>query len=835
MTPPTVLTIDQLLGEREWLERLCDRLVRDAAEADDLVQETMIRALGADSAASAHAMGKLRGWLAITVGRVAQESRRRTGRRRRREVAAAQPDLVETTPESAMAGAELREQLSRLVLRLPDDERQAIVLRYYEGLRPTEIAARLENTSSGAVRQRIHRGMTRLRADLEQETQSGRASWLPAAIAFAQGSRSVAPHAAGSAAASANSLPWVAALLVVTSAGAMLAGLWRVEPAQQERESLALLSPASPAALSSPVVPIAQPGPEREAALPEPSAGRGERRFQILHPQTGKPLVGAEWYAVATGENDPQPQEAMDVEYLPPPSLYAAGVTDAQGLAVVPPIEVDLYQLLIGRGQGHAAGAFAVDSSAGFPGPTVLSPPVGTTSRGRVVNALGAPVPDAEIIEYDLFERERHVGRTDAEGRFEISGVGSVPRQFLRRKDGAIVHVWCSDSDFLVRRGPGEPCARIPTWKGGHVSPPGAAGPTIEELGDITLAAHQVLQGKVIDAEGAPVRGALIHPGPSAETWTWTAHQAARRKRHPWRSGADVHPTFSDADGEFALKSVRSPERKATRSTVVAIAPDGRHATATVATLERGTEPEPLVLQVSGEDRVRLRLEDRTRPGKPLDLPKSAPRVAGWRKLTTLRGRPLDSPNLFVATIVGSGVVSIPARGLSRTARTSSIELEIPGYEVVAVEIPRGADEVSVPLDRRTRRRVHLSFGEPAAANLAPISVILVSEKPDERLLSSPSGSNSAAWPRTAFAGCVHLGLQGGETVELAWPHAKPAWLIAFHDYSWGMYDPPGPTVVGPLLAPEDGETIDLPLAPWNRGDRRGPHDLTGLPEVPVH
>jgi RNA polymerase sigma factor (sigma-70 family) len=53
----------------------------------------------------------------------------------------------------------------RLIDRLPEDQRVALVLRYYEDLPAAEIA-RIQGCSTVTVRTRIHRALARLRKDM---------------------------------------------------------------------------------------------------------------------------------------------------------------------------------------------------------------------------------------------------------------------------------------------------------------------------------------------------------------------------------------------------------------------------------------------------------------------------------------------------------------------------------------------------------------------------------------------------------------------------------------------------------------------------------------------
>jgi RNA polymerase sigma-70 factor, ECF subfamily len=72
--------------------------------------------------------------------------------------------------------AEWKEGLWAQVARLPDPQRQALVLRFSEGLQYDEIA-RVLNCPLGTVKSRIHHGLLRLRKQLEADGEA--ASWRP--------------------------------------------------------------------------------------------------------------------------------------------------------------------------------------------------------------------------------------------------------------------------------------------------------------------------------------------------------------------------------------------------------------------------------------------------------------------------------------------------------------------------------------------------------------------------------------------------------------------------------------------------------------------------------
>ncbi|MEO5954096.1 MAG: sigma-70 family RNA polymerase sigma factor, partial [Nitrospiraceae bacterium] len=70
-------------------------------------------------------------------------------------------------PFETQADQELRISIGAAMAGLPQAQRQAIELAYYEGLSHVEIAARL-NQPLGTVKTRIKLGMSKLRDGLQQ-------------------------------------------------------------------------------------------------------------------------------------------------------------------------------------------------------------------------------------------------------------------------------------------------------------------------------------------------------------------------------------------------------------------------------------------------------------------------------------------------------------------------------------------------------------------------------------------------------------------------------------------------------------------------------------------
>src|SRR5688572_9084608 len=160
-----------LLRQTAWLHALARALAGD--EADDLVQETWLRALERPARA-ADELG-LRAWLATVAHNLASSGWRRSTRRRSREQAAARGEALPSVADAVERVAVQRE-LVEAVLALEPADRDVVVLRYFEGLAPREIAERLGETSA-AIRSRTSRALEKLRARLERRFD-GRPGWL---------------------------------------------------------------------------------------------------------------------------------------------------------------------------------------------------------------------------------------------------------------------------------------------------------------------------------------------------------------------------------------------------------------------------------------------------------------------------------------------------------------------------------------------------------------------------------------------------------------------------------------------------------------------------------
>lgn len=171
---------------RRRIERLIGRIVRDVDLVEDVAQETFIRAY--------RALPQFRGESAFYTWlyRIAVNTAKKTVSDLARDPVITEASLAQRneddetsrvdqeltdgeTPEAVLATREIARTVNAAMEALPEDLRQAIVLRELEGLSYDEIAI-VMNCPIGTVRSRIFRAREAIAAKLRPllDTQQGR-------------------------------------------------------------------------------------------------------------------------------------------------------------------------------------------------------------------------------------------------------------------------------------------------------------------------------------------------------------------------------------------------------------------------------------------------------------------------------------------------------------------------------------------------------------------------------------------------------------------------------------------------------------------------------------
>ncbi len=167
--------LEDLLAHDAWIRSLASRLVRDEHAAQDVVQDAWMEALEKPP----RKPGPLRSWMRRVVRSFALMRHRTDAHRRQREERAARGESLPSVAEM-LDREETRIRVARAVASLEEPCRSTVLYRYFEGLPPREIAARLD-VSVSAVHERLRRGLQKLRARLDRDF-GDRKSWCAALV-----------------------------------------------------------------------------------------------------------------------------------------------------------------------------------------------------------------------------------------------------------------------------------------------------------------------------------------------------------------------------------------------------------------------------------------------------------------------------------------------------------------------------------------------------------------------------------------------------------------------------------------------------------------------------
>lgn len=167
-----VLLNNYLSGDSAAISQLIDRhthrvrdyirmMVKDNDVADDILQETFIKAVRVIDEGRYADTGKFLSWiLRIAHNQVIDHFRSQKNAKTVSESDAGYNMLgtlrfAERTVEDAMISSQIEEDVRRLIERLPAEQREVVMMRYYSGLSFQEIADQTDvsiNTALGRMR-----------------------------------------------------------------------------------------------------------------------------------------------------------------------------------------------------------------------------------------------------------------------------------------------------------------------------------------------------------------------------------------------------------------------------------------------------------------------------------------------------------------------------------------------------------------------------------------------------------------------------------------------------------------------------------------------------------
>lgn len=164
-----------LLACHDSLYRYARSLCRDDATAEDLVQETFRRALGASSKPGVATLENVRPWMFTILRHIWHNELRQ----RLHDALSSSSALVSApeaeTPERTLTRKMIRSEVRHAIEALPEAYREVVMLREIESMTYGEIASIIQSPV-GTVMSRLSRGRALLRellADLDEGSRIG--------------------------------------------------------------------------------------------------------------------------------------------------------------------------------------------------------------------------------------------------------------------------------------------------------------------------------------------------------------------------------------------------------------------------------------------------------------------------------------------------------------------------------------------------------------------------------------------------------------------------------------------------------------------------------------
>ncbi len=820
MSTPNQTTPEILLAHSDWMRDLVVRLVYEPSHAEDVLQETWLIAMQR----APQDLVDPRAWLTKVAQNVSRNFGRGEKRRRLREQAAARLEAMPDTVD-VIKRAHLHTQMVEAVLGLDEPYRTTVLLRFFEGLPPAEIAERLGRPVN-TVRSQIGRGLALLRTKLDAKF-GDRETWGMAFLPLFGAIK--APAVGGSQLINIGvgimSMKWITALT------AIVLGLfvWSQRADQGlDHDGLKPMAEVQADPAGEPSSKAQRSGAlERTGAAP-PSADATKAIVEItfLDPVSGEPAAGIPWWVMRTGIFD----NSRDWDEKNTPTPLFQGISDSEGIARFLAPEDVLVHLCTARTTLFARGSWPLRIDPSKPVRQHLTLSSGTTVLGRVVDEEGRPQTGIQIRRRDFFGVPQLVTVSDESGRFAAERMANFPRAFVFDDAGRVVETRTGTTKFSLSK-PWVTWVRFSGTQFSELLPASAEEGTVFDAGNFVMKRGHMLTGTVVDNNGSPVAGALISLNRLNEIEGGKGKQSLPL---PWQEGGKLSraETLTDGEGKFVIEILRYSglSRKLT-----AFAQGMSPTAALIPSPEPDGTRAPLHITLAAERLFRLHLVDPQEPDGTLWLfDKQAPQLLLRPNLpdSEAGGRLKELP------IPDNGELLI-TRSILQADRASTT-LILDGYEPVQVELDLSKPGKTVELERHPQIRVTVEVHGPGAAKTKQVDVLVCALPPlsvEEAAVSSLNGE-----PGTRSIGIMDYGqfdylLEGapvGERSDLPWPMAQKTWIYIRPTHRNG-YEQMGVSTFGPFYRTADAVTCKLEVPAWVvKGSRAGDGEAAGLADKRV-
>ncbi len=442
-------------------------------------------------------------------------------------------------------------------------------------------------------------------------------------------------------------------------------------------------------------------------------------------------------------------------------NLLATGTTDERGEARFEAVEANTVIVEARRAPPYARAFGAAWLEGDETETVVLAMGPGRTVRGRVVDDVGTPLARAVVAANDDFgsrfrdvdgaeEPDATAVTTLADGKFELANLASSPHQVWIERGAMVPRAW-SPQSLRVRFEDSVAWARTSLEPAGE----NVGDNVIEDIGDIVVPRAGTWTGRVVDAQGAPIPGALVSAQPD-RSWSRQrpfARRDANEGAWPGLEGFRLREQecLGDALGRFELRC------RPNGVGFTVWTPGGLVQSFDAPPVEPGGRVDDLELRVVDASLLAIELVDGagSRIRGPHAHSRGVTRPAsrflfGEQLAVSVRGEGVDSNTAIGCDPDGLFRVQIP--GALRGA--STVRVDMAGYAPVARAAELGGPEpIRFVLEPLTALRMRVRFvGNVTVDPLKPRRVVL------HACIDDPALRRAARTPAHDDAGCCGLG-----------------------------------------------------------------------------